>query len=146
MTMVFGAPNTPRRTVTLSKNDTPKRPPDDISAFGDKIKKARKAEESRQLWKRGFDKAPQSPLGLAFRVSVELVSALVVGLAIGYALDQWLDTGPFLMVAFLFMGFAAGLMNVYRMATGMSGSLGYKNKIEVSKTDNVNETPKEGKD
>lgn len=130
----------------MSKNDTPKQPPEDLSAFGDKIKKAREAGESRRLWKSGFDKAPQSALGLAFRVSVELVSALVVGLAIGYALDQWLETGPFLMVAFLFLGFAAGMLNVYRMATGMSGSLGYKEKTEVSETNNVDEAPKEGKD
>lgn len=130
----------------MSENDSPKQTPEDLSAFGDKIKKAREAEKSRQLWGRDFDKAPQSPLGLAFRVSVELVSALVVGLAIGLALDQWLDTGPFLMVAFLFLGFAAGMMNVYRMATGMSGSLGYKEKTEASATDNVEEPPKEGKD
>ncbi len=130
----------------MSENDTPKQPPEDLSAFGDKIKKAREAEKSRRLWESRFDKAPQSALGLAFRVSVELVSALVVGLAIGYALDQWLETGPFLMVAFLFLGFAAGMLNVYRMATGMSGLVRDKEKTEVSATDNVDGTPKEGKD
>lgn len=130
----------------MSENDTPKRPPDDLSAFGDKIKKARETEESRRIWRKEFDKAPQSALGLAFRVSVELVSALAVGLAIGLVLDHWLDTSPFLMVLFLILGFAAGLMNVYRVAKGMTGTMGYKDKTEVSEADNVDETPKEGKD
>lgn len=130
----------------MSENDTPKRPPDDISAFGEKIKKARETEESRQIWRKEFDKPPQSALGLAFRVSVELVSALVVALAIGWALDQWLDTGPIFMVVFLLLGFAAGLMNVYRVAKGMTGSVGYQEKTEVSETENVDGDPRKGKD
>lgn len=130
----------------MSENDSPKRSPEDISAFGEKIKKARKAEESRRLWGRDFDKPPQSALGLAFRVSVELVSALVVGLAIGWALDKWLDTGPILMVAFLVLGFAAGLMNVYRVAAGMSRQMGYKEKTQVSEAENADGDPRSGKD
>lgn len=130
----------------MSENDPPKQVPDDLSAFGEKIKKARDAEESRRLWGRDLDKPPQSALGLAFRVSVELVSALVVGLAIGWALDQWLDTGPILMVVFLLLGFAAGLMNVYRMAVGMSGQVGYKEKTEVAKADDADGDPRKGKD
>lgn len=130
----------------MSENDNPKQSPEDITAFGEKIKKAREAEESRRLWGRDFDKPPQSALGLAFRVSVELVSALVVGLAIGWALDQWLDTGPLLMVAFLILGFAAGLMNVYRVAVGMSRQVGYKEKTEVSEADSADGDPRRGKD
>ena len=130
----------------MSDNDTPKQPPDDLSAFGEKIKKARKAEESRQVWKRGFDKAPQSALGLAFRVSVELVSALAVGTSIGWALDEWLDTRPFLMVAFLFIGGAAGILNVYRMATGLPEPMSCKGKTEDSTAAEADGTPKEGKD
>ena len=74
---------------------------------------------------------PGNALGLAFRVSVELVSALAVGLGIGWLLDEWLDTRPWLMLVFLLIGGAAGILNVYRMAQGMGYADGYddlKNK------------------
>lgn len=130
----------------MSEKDTQKQSPDDLSAFGEKIKQARNAGETRRLWGKDFDKPPQSALGLAFRVSVELVSALVVGLAIGWALDQWFDTGPILMVVFLILGFAAGLMNVYRVAKGMTGTVGYKENTEISEADDAEGNPKRGKD
>jgi len=65
-------------------------------------------------------------LGLAFRVSVEVVSALAVGLGIGWLLDQWLDTRPWLMLAFLLLGGCAGMLNVYRVAKGFGYAVGYQ--------------------
>ena len=38
---------------------------------------------------------------------------------IGWALDRWLGTAPFLMVVFLVLGAAAGIMNVFRAAKAM---------------------------
>lgn len=68
---------------------------------------------------------PSNVLGLAFRVSVELVSALVVGAAIGWSLDYWLETRPWLMVVFIILGGAAGILNVYRLANGFGYAGGY---------------------
>lgn len=56
----------------------------------------------------------QSALGLAFRVGVELVAGLAVGGGIGWLLDSWLGTSPFLMILFFFLGAAAGMLNVWR--------------------------------
>ncbi len=56
-----------------------------------------------------------SALGLGLRVGVELVSALVVAEAIGWALDHWLHTLPLFLVIFLVLGGAAGLANVWRL-------------------------------
>ncbi len=53
-------------------------------------------------------------LGPALRIGVELVSALAVGLAIGWALDRWLHTRPLFLLLFLALGIAAGLLNVWR--------------------------------
>ncbi|MSP89726.1 MAG: AtpZ/AtpI family protein [Alphaproteobacteria bacterium] len=64
-------------------------------------------------------------LGLAVRVGVELVSALIVGSALGYGLDLWLGTKPWLMVVFFFLGAAAGISNVWRVVNGMSSAVGY---------------------
>lgn len=58
-------------------------------------------------------------MGMAFRVSVELVSAIAVSVGIGWALDRWLGTGPWLMVVMFFLGSAAGFLNVYRAVEGL---------------------------
>ena len=69
---------------------------------------------------------PGNALGLAFRIGVELVSAVAIGLAIGWLLDRWLDTKPWLMLVFIFTGGAAGILNVYRMASGFGYAVGYQ--------------------
>ncbi len=56
-----------------------------------------------------------SALGLGLRVGVELVSALAVAVAIGWALDHWLHTLPLFLVIFLVLGGAAGVANVWRL-------------------------------
>lgn len=72
-------------------------------------------------------KAPPGSLpGLAFRVSVELVSAFAVGAGMGWLLDVWMDTRPFMMVAFIVLGSIAGVLNVYRVASGYGYAAGYR--------------------
>lgn len=56
-----------------------------------------------------------SPLGIGLRVGVELVAALVVAVAIGWALDRWLGTKPVFLAVFVLLGGAAGVLNVWRM-------------------------------
>ncbi|MGH6952806.1 MAG: AtpZ/AtpI family protein [Alphaproteobacteria bacterium] len=56
---------------------------------------------------------------MAFRIAVELVAGLAVGVAIGWVLDRWLGTGPWLLVLFFFLGAAAGVLNVYRSAKAL---------------------------
>ena len=46
---------------------------------------------------------------------VEVVSALVVGVVIGFVLDRWLGTWPWLFLVFFVMGSVAGVLNVYRL-------------------------------
>ncbi len=70
--------------------------------------------------------APKEGLGAAMRIGVELVAALGVGAAIGWGLDRWLDTAPWLMVVFFVLGAAAGVMNVYRYMSGMDAAPGWR--------------------
>ncbi len=107
----------------------------DLGEFDKRLKSARDAEDQGKLWKKDADKPPQSALGLAFRVSVELVSALAVGLAIGWVLDEWLGTRPWVMLVFLILGGAAGILNVYRMASGFGYAVGYQKKGETPETE-----------
>jgi ATP synthase protein I len=59
--------------------------------------------------------ATPSAWGIGARVGVELLSALVVGLGIGWALDRWLHTAPLMLVVFVLLGGAAGVANVWRL-------------------------------
>ncbi len=56
-----------------------------------------------------------SPWGIGLRVGVELVSALVVAVAIGYGLDYLFGTRPILTGIFVILGGAAGVLNVWRI-------------------------------
>ncbi len=41
-------------------------------------------------------------------VGIEFVGAVLVSGAIGWGIDQWLDSGPWAMIILLVLGFAAG--------------------------------------
>jgi ATP synthase protein I len=56
-----------------------------------------------------------SALAIGMRVGVELVSALVVAVAIGWGLDWVFGTKPILMAVFVLLGGAAGVLNVWRI-------------------------------
>lgn len=91
----------------------------DLEDIDARLRDARENREKPSKLAMRIKAPPGNALGLAFRVSVELVSALAVGLGIGWLLDQWFDTSPWLMLVFLLLGGAAGILNVYRMAKGM---------------------------
>jgi ATP synthase protein I len=60
------------------------------------------------------DDAP-SAMGIGVRVGIELVSALAVGVAVGWGLDWLLGTRPWFLALFVLLGGAAGVANVWRL-------------------------------
>ncbi len=58
-------------------------------------------------------------MGNAFKLGTELVAAVTVGTIIGFILDSWFDTKPWLIIIFFFLGAAAGMLNVIRTANKM---------------------------
>ena len=58
-------------------------------------------------------------MGNAFKLGTELVAAVAVGTIIGFILDNWFDTKPWLIIIFFFLGAAAGMLNVIRTANQM---------------------------
>ncbi len=42
-----------------------------------------------------------------------MVAATFIGLAMGYYLDKWLGTDPWLTLAFLMLGIVSGFRNIY---------------------------------
>lgn len=85
------------------------------------------ARIARERQKAGLDKRENdadatrvgSGLGMAWRLSIEFVTATVVSTGIGWALDLWLGTTPWLMLLMLVLGGAAGVVNMVRAANRM---------------------------
>ena len=58
-------------------------------------------------------------MGNAFKLGTELIAAVIVGTIIGFILDSWFGTKPWLIIIFFFLGAAAGMLNVIRAANKM---------------------------
>jgi len=58
-------------------------------------------------------------MGDAFKLGTELVASVGVGTIIGFILDSWFGTKPWLIIIFFFLGAAAGMLNVIRTANRM---------------------------
>ena len=58
-------------------------------------------------------------MGNAFKLGTELVAAVGVGTIIGFILDSWFGTKPWLIIIFFFLGATAGILNVIRAANRM---------------------------
>jgi len=105
------------------------RPPSSLDELDARLKAARQREaaaEGDAGAREARRQTQPSGLGLAFRIGAELVAGLAVGCAIGWALDAWLGTGPWLLILFFFLGAAAGMLNVYRVAAGYGLAAGFK--------------------
>ncbi len=74
------------------------------------------AQASGQKKSADFASQPAVALELPFT----FVGAIVVGGAIGFFLDRWLHTSPWLMLAFGGLGFYAGIREVLRRLPGNS--------------------------
>ena len=61
-------------------------------------------EDRRQLFR---------SLGMISSIGVCMVASTVIGLAMGYYLDKWLGTSPWLTLIFLVFGIISGFRNIY---------------------------------
>ena len=77
------------------------------------------AKNKAKLHKGSKSEQTGSGMGTAFKMSTELVSAVAVGTIIGFILDNWFGTKPWLILIFFFVGVAAGIMNVVKTAKKM---------------------------
>ena len=84
--------------------------------FKTRLEIAKKRASKRDLDKK---KHNPSPIGNAFKLSTELVSAVAVGTIIGFILDNTFGTKPWLILIFFFVGVIAGILNVIKSAKNM---------------------------
>jgi ATP synthase protein I len=99
---------------------------------------SRRLEQTRQTRSGGDTSRREegSALGLATRAITELVVGIAVAMGIGWLLDRWLGTKPWLMLVFMPFGFAAGIMNVMRLSRSKQAEelMGGKAGDEPAKT------------
>jgi ATP synthase protein I len=50
----------------------------------------------------------------ASSVGLILPSSIAIGLFLGYMLDKWLNTAPWMLLIFLILGIVSGLLSLYR--------------------------------
>lgn len=84
--------------------------------------KAARGDQDQDEGPRG--RGTQSGLGQGLRIGIEMVVSVAVGAGLGYFIDDWAGTTPLFMIVFLFLGFAAGIMNVLRIARGLDEAVG----------------------
>ena len=84
----------------------------------DKSFKTRLEIEKSKIKKQSFQKDGErgSFIGFALKLGTEFVAAVVVGTIIGFILDGWFDTKPWLIIIFFFLGTAAGMLNIFKTA------------------------------
>lgn len=94
---------------TPMSNGASKDPPS-LDEFAQRLDAARGANKAES----GSAKARGVALGRAFRVGSELLAGLFVGALLGLGADTLFDTKPWLLLVGVFLGFAAGVLNVSR--------------------------------
>ena len=87
-----------------------------LKEISTRLEIAKKKIKKKQIKNNGSNAAS---LGKALKISTELVAAVVVGTTLGFILDNWFDTRPWLTISFFFMGVAAGILNVIKSAKKM---------------------------
>jgi ATP synthase protein I len=101
----------------LAMDDRDKRAIDELQAQVDALNARRGTAEKSSAQAKGRD---TGQMGMGFRISVEMLATLAVGTGMGYVLDRWLGTSPWLTLVFLVLGAAAGMRNAIKVATRMS--------------------------
>lgn len=72
-------------------------------------------------------------MSVGMRAGTELVGAIGGSALIGYGLDRFFDTAPWIMIVMLVLGVGAGFMNVWKTTQNMGTSVGFKKPSDGSK-------------
>lgn len=101
------------------ENETSKRldPKSDLEALERRLNEAKAKHEKHEN-----EQMDGSLLGMAWRLSTELVVAVLVGTGLGHLLDKFFGTSPWILLLGLGFGFAAGIMNTLRVAAKMDAA------------------------
>jgi ATP synthase protein I len=99
-------------------------PPDPPARLGRRLDQARARHVEQPADADG--PAMQQGVAVGLRIGIELVVSVVVATALGWAIDRWLETGPWATIILFFLGVAAGMLAVYRAMTGVKMAVGFR--------------------
>ncbi|QIE57070.1 F0F1 ATP synthase subunit I [Pikeienuella piscinae] len=89
------------------------RPPDDpLKALGAKIDAVREARKPKPAPRGG----KYSAAGYGWRMTIDLVTGVLVGAAMGWGIDSLLGTMPLFLIVMVLFGFAAGVRVMLKSA------------------------------
>ncbi len=111
--------------------------PDDpkaLNELGRRLKTAQAEQRAKKDQGSGSKGRPVvGGMGFGFRLAIDILAALLIGVGIGFGLDWWLGTKPLFFILFFFLGGAAGILNAYRAASGMGYAVGYQDDNQDDK-------------
>jgi ATP synthase protein I len=87
------------------------KPPPSLEELDSRLRKVR--QERKHTDGAGM---PPTKFGQSLHLGIEMAATLLVGGGIGWYLDHWLDSKPWFLIGFLFLGIGAGLSNAFRLA------------------------------
>ena len=80
-----------------------------LQELKERIQSAKATNKTQQKRKK------ESGAGFGFKISTEIIAALVVGVGIGLIVDNYFNTKPIGLIIFFIFGALAGFLNVYRV-------------------------------
>lgn len=80
-------------------------------------------------------KSSLSGIARGMQVGVEFAGGPVFGIVLGIFIDKWLETTPTFTIILLFLGFGAGILNVYRLINNLDPSIGTYNQVSKKKAE-----------
>ena len=90
----------------------PKLPPDErLDSLHERLERMQQAEA-----KRNRKRQPDASYQAGQMVLSQLVGCPLGGGIVGWLLDRWFGTKPWLMLVMIFVGFAVGIWNVIRIS------------------------------
>jgi ATP synthase protein I len=103
------------------------RTPEDLKALRQRLEQVRRDRpQETAAGDKGDRGALNSALGVGLRIGLELIVAVAFGAGLGWLIDQGLGSRPWAMLVGVILGFAAGVVNVYRAMNGLGLAAGYR--------------------
>lgn len=94
----------------------------DLEDLDRKLEQASKASEHAVSEQKRKD---ADNMGVGVRAGTELIGSIVVGVFLGWALDNWLHTKPLFLIIMFLLGVITGFVNVWRTTQNIGSQVGY---------------------
>lgn len=103
---------------------------EDLQILAEKISESRHRHQPKEA-----EHANVNMMGLAWRLTIEILVGIGVGGFIGWWMDKWFNTAPVFLLIMLVLGMAAGLWGVVRMVAQMRHKLDEQAEQAKNKAD-----------